>query len=236
MSVLAIHLARVPMAMAANGSPFRASWSLLNPQAARSFELLGGHVGKPVRIAAMFRSPEQSLIARADKTGIQAPGFSAHNFGLAIDIAVEEMMTAIGCDKLELDRLMQTGGWYCHRRDGRIGPECWHYNFLGPDREARVYLELGGQGSNTSQAIEGKIRSLYASGFTVNTSQLQTALKKLRLYRGEIDGHVGPRTRAAIQCFQQAWSLPPTGEPDERTQRTLAVVSADLVVNGRVSG
>lgn len=233
MPVLAIHLQRVPMVLGADGSPFRASWSMLHPEAARSFELLAAHVGRPIRVTDMFRSPEQSLIARANHTGVQAPGFSAHNFGLAIDVSVEPLMGSLGCDKLELDGLMEKGGWYCHRRDGRMGPESWHYNFLGPDREARIYLELGGNGANTSQAVEGKIRSLYGPRFAIDASTAQSALKRMRLYRGEADGIGGPRTRMALELFQRSWGLAPTGELDERTQRTLAVVSADIFVNGR---
>src|SRR3990167_4865350 len=44
---------------------------------------------------------------------------------------------------------------------------------------------------------------------TDRTRQIQAALKNAGFYKGEIDGRVGPRTKAAIRAFQKAKKLNP---------------------------
>ena len=48
----------------------------------------------------------------------------------------------------------------------------------------------------------------------VQLIDIQTALARLKLYDGTIDGVPGPKTRAAIQQFQQQAGLEPTGHID----------------------
>lgn len=45
-------------------------------------------------------------------------------------------------------------------------------------------------------------------------ADIQSALAKMNLYSGDVDGLHGPKTRAAIQRFQQVAGLQPTGEID----------------------
>jgi peptidoglycan hydrolase-like protein with peptidoglycan-binding domain len=45
-------------------------------------------------------------------------------------------------------------------------------------------------------------------------ADIQTALAKMNLYAGTVDGLPGPKTREAIQKFQQEAGLQPTGEID----------------------
>jgi peptidoglycan hydrolase-like protein with peptidoglycan-binding domain len=45
-------------------------------------------------------------------------------------------------------------------------------------------------------------------------ADIQSALAKLKFYGGTVDGLPGPKTRAAIQKFQQEAGLQPTGEID----------------------
>ena len=45
-------------------------------------------------------------------------------------------------------------------------------------------------------------------------ADIQSALAKMNLYAGTVDGLPGPKTRAAIQKFQQEAGLQPTGEID----------------------
>jgi len=51
--------------------------------------------------------------------------------------------------------------------------------------------------------------------------QIQTALIKAGLYRGEIDGKMGPRTRRAIKEFQKAKKLNPDGVVGSKTWEAL---------------
>ena len=52
-------------------------------------------------------------------------------------------------------------------------------------------------------------------------ASLQTDLKALGVYTGEIDGIYGPSTTAAVEEFQKQASLPVTGLPDPATQQAI---------------
>lgn len=227
MALLRLVLSRVSVLgiYGRSGDAFPVAASLLHPEAAKSFEALERGFTR-IRCSDVFRTPEQSLAARASKAGVQPPGFSAHNFGLAIDIDVDRMMREQRLTKPQLDSIMAEHGWWCHRRDGVPGAmESWHYNFLGPETIARPFLSLCQK--NTAPAIEAKIRDTYGDQLEIEPVEAQLALSKMGLYRGSADGIFGQRSKAALQAFQRAWELSPTGELDARTQRTLALVSAD---------
>lgn len=52
-------------------------------------------------------------------------------------------------------------------------------------------------------------------------SGVQGRLRGLGFYFGEVDGDVGPKTRSALERFQQARGLSPTGEADDDTVAAL---------------
>jgi len=60
-----------------------------------------------------------------------------------------------------------------------------------------------------------------------DVSYLQRALTHLGLYHGAIDGDFGPGTEAAVQAFQQHYSLTPDGVCGEKTWELLARVYAE---------
>ena len=230
MALMQIKLVRVDVLgiYGKSGDAFPRSASLLHPDAAAAFVAACRNVA-PVRCSDVFRSPEQSLAARAQKSGVQPPGFSAHNFGLAIDVDQARMMRDHNLTKPALDQALAAYGWHCHRRDGVPGAfESWHYNFLGQGAAEKPFLALANR--TTAPAAEAKILELYGEAFQLDPVEAQTALASLNLYRGEADGILGPRSKAAISAFQRSWELPATGELDQRTQRTLATVSAQLQI------
>ena len=51
----------------------------------------------------------------------------------------------------------------------------------------------------------------------LSPKQIQRALKKAGFYKGQIDGKIGPRTRAAIIKFQQSCGLRDDGVVGKRT-------------------
>lgn len=157
-----------------------------------------------VVISDMFRSPESSKRAVAEGRGAQPPSFSAHNYGLAVDLDIDDTMTHIGVKKkVDLDMWMRERGWYCHRVDHKMGHEAWHYNFLGDP-----LLVISPKVKSTAGYIEQEIRKRYAS-FWMNASSMhcQELLRQLKLYGGEIDGKIGPLSRQAIMAFQRTWDL-----------------------------
>ena len=69
---------------------------------------------------------------------------------------------------------------------------------------------------------------IYASNPEMDPGQVvanvQAALQQQGLYQGEVDGILGPQTRAALAEYQSAQGLEPTGAVDEPTLETLGMV------------
>lgn len=233
MARLSLSLVRVPNVLGIYGASkdvFPARMALLHPEAAAAFATVEKQLGMRLRVSDMFRTAEQSMQAREEKSGVMPPGFSLHNYGIAIDIATDSMLATTKLTKPALDLLMRDSGWYCHRKDGKRGSEDWHYNFLGVGSAADPFLAASAKSTNTSAAGDAKILSLYADGLKLEPKEVQECLAHLKFYGGEADGIIGPRSRQAIMAFQRAWRLQPSGQVDARTERTLAYVSAELVI------
>jgi len=161
----------------------------------------------------VFRSMASSLVAAAAKRGVQPPGYSAHNFGLAVDLDVSRSMKRLEVQtKPELDARMRRAGWWCYRSDGTLQRESWHYTWGA---------EAPGAG-----AIEATIQRFYGGAFQYDSASAQEYLARLRLYDGTIDGKLGPQSRQAVVLFQRQWKLPEDGKLDAKTKRLLAVASA----------
>ena len=69
---------------------------------------------------------------------------------------------------------------------------------------------------------------IYASNPEMDPGQtvanVQAALQQQGYYQGEVDGVLGPQTRAALAEYQSAQGLEPTGTVDEPTLETLGMV------------
>ena len=168
MSLLAIRLKRIPNILGIYGpnkDQFPARMSMLHPDAAAAFDAVIALTGQRLRVSDMYRTPAESLKAMQTKRGVQPPGYSAHNFGFAIDIDTDAMLAALKCTKAVLDVTMQSKGWYCHRKDSKRGMEDWHYNFLGDD-SAR-WLASASASSLTSAPV-----TLASVNFCANASAM----------------------------------------------------------------
>ena len=228
MGLLQIKLVRVPNVVGIygkSGKEFPARMAFLQPDAAAAYAAASK---LKLVVSDMLRSAEESLMARQQKSGVQPPGFSAHNYGFAIDIATDAVLKATKLTKPALDKELEEYGWYCHRKDGKRGMEDWHYNFLGNRDEAAPFLKVCERSSNRSGAIEAKIKAVFGDGLKLTPEEAQTALSKLKMYRGEIDGKFGNQSKTALMIFQRAWKLPETGALDDKTERTLAFVTAEV--------
>ena len=177
----------------------------------------------------VYRSPESSLAARRTKRGVQPPGFSAHNFGLAVDLDVGACLKLGKLRYPELVENMRQGNWYCHRRDlDQTASESWHFNFLGPGA-AQLLKEADPQAANTwAWPVESRIIELYGEAFKLTDLEVQMGLAALRFYTGDLDGALGSLARESIAAFQRAWGLPDDGVAGPRTRRVLAVVTAEV--------
>lgn len=213
------------------GDYFPPSAALLHPQAADAYVRLERETGKRLRVSDIFRTPESSLMAMQQKAGVQPPGFSGHNFGFSIDVDVAACLKSFGLDKAGFDSLMETYGWFCHRKDHARAFEEWHFNYFGIGDEAAPFLAACAKSTVTSAGVEAKILQHYGAEFKLDTEALQQQLQKLKMYGGSIDGDFGPRSQAAVLAFERAWRLPEDGQPDARMMRTLACVAAERVID-----
>jgi hypothetical protein len=158
----------------------------------------------------IFRSAQGSRDARRKKGGIVQPaGYSAHNYGLAVDLDIGAIMKELRITKKQLDELLENYGLYCHRTDHALGSEAWHYNCLGPSPEQ--WLKEGER--TTANAVERKIQGLYGESFRMEPGEILDALAKLKIL--------------SVVEFQRAWDLVADGIAGPKTQRTLALVSAE---------
>ena len=195
----------------------------LAPEAAASYMRLERSDHR-LRVSDMWRSAESSLQAGQEKRGVKPPGQSGHNFGFSIDIDVNWLLKEYRINKAQLDAQMVQAGWYCHRKDHEIDNECWHYNYFGADPGR--YLNAANSYGSTAPGLEMLIQERYGGMFTLTPLEIQTVLKSMRLYSGDLDGDLGPLSRQAVKAFQRAWHLPETGLAGADTQRLLAFIGS----------
>jgi len=220
--MLTIDLTAVPVCLGiytVQGVPHKSMpprMRFLHPDAAAAFT----KIAPWVVVSDMFRSPESSLQAVREGRGARSPGYSAHNYGLAIDVDIPLSMKNLGVKtKQAFDGEMAQHGFYCHRRDHVIAFEAWHFNYLG--------VNAAVAGALTSDEVEAKIVTLYGKFLRPDEHTCQRMLAKLKLYDGEIDGLIGPRSREAIRAFERTWGLNVDGVLDAKTRRTLAYVTCE---------
>lgn len=83
-----------------------------------------------------------------------------------------------------------------------------------------------GQGSMSSEHSSGMSRGGSAQNVSPQeVKQAQTELQQQGLYKGKIDGIVGPATKSAISQFQKREGLPQTASLDQQTMQHLMSTS-----------
>ncbi len=185
----------------------------------------------PLVFSDIYRSPASSAEAYARKTGVAKPGYSGHNYGISVDLAVDATLKRYKWTYPQLVNVMINNDWtpfQGKKSDNQYirGKEDWHFNYAGQF----------GQDLHGSAVVEGWIRDNIQ--FDMDIQSIQAMLAKLKFYHGDADGKIGPLSTEAIKKFQQAW-LPKTfgvsGKLDELTIRTINIVSTDVIdENGKV--
>lgn len=212
------------------GKPVPKWMRKLAPDAAASLIKLDRDTGG-LSYTDLWRSAEVSLMARQSKRGVQAPGYSGHNYGFSVDLDLEGTKKKRGWTYLQIIEAMQAHGWYCHRQDGKDGrSESWHFNYFGKDYPKYLKHSSSHISSSWSQPVEALMQERYSAQMKLSDIEVQASLKKLKFYSGELDGKIGPISRAGISQFQKAWDLQATGMADLRTQRTLAFLTAEITL------
>lgn len=179
----------------------------------------------------VLRTAESSLLARRQGRGAQRPAYSGHNYGVSVDVDLDQTTKAMGTVFGKLVDWMASHGWYCHRRDRQVGHEAWHFNYLGTADPGQYLKDVKDTKPGTWHlAIEARIWSMYARQLDLDPRGSQGALQKLGLYHGDLDGIIGPLSREAVRCFQRTWDITETGDLDRHTERTLAFVTMEKLI------
>lgn len=188
----------------------------------------------PLVFTDIYRSPASSAEAYARKTGVAKPGYSGHNYGVSVDLAIDATMKRHTMDYNTLCRHMIAFGWTPYQgvtstSTYKRGKEDWHFNFIGD----YASTPLGGSPKPGSDQMNQWINSNFS--FPDDIRSIQEMLTKLRFYQGAIDGEAGPLTIEAIKKFKRAW-LPSTfhtsSKLDETTARIINIVACDVEMNG----
>lgn len=210
-----------------DGKPVPAWMRLMHPSAAEALVALETKYG-PLSYTDIWRSAEVSLHAQESKTGVQAPGFSGHNFGFSVDMDVDGCQKKAGIRYQRLLEIMAEFQFFCHRRDGSLGSEEWHFNHF-PD--PKYLARMDSKNHHTwSHGIEQRIVDIYGGQFILDVRSVQQSLAQLKLYSGPLDGEPSAILTQSIRAFQRAWKLSDDGVTGPMTQRTLAFVAANKIV------
>jgi hypothetical protein len=208
----------------------------LHPDAARSLVAIEEEHPATFFYSDVLRSAMSSLDAVRRGRGAQPPAFSAHNYGVAVDVDLGETLkrgrTRGLMSYAALLRYLEGRGWYCHRRDGRDGKEAWHMNYLGTGDVSRYFEGVDMRHRTWDDVAERRILEVAAAGggLELDAVGVQTCLRKLGLYPGELDGDIGPLSREGVRAFQRAYGVKEDGKTTPRTQRVLAFVAAEVVL------
>lgn len=107
---------------------------------------------------------------------------------------------------------------------------CWLFAAMSASVCANLLLFQpkldAGNASTDSKALRmaaGLTGAKSAGQVTDTVRAIQRELKELRLYPGQIDGKPSPLIHAAIVAYEQAQTLPITGEPTQALLRDLIV-------------
>jgi hypothetical protein len=202
----------------------------LAPEACAAFRLLEKDTDGLI-YTDLWHDGTQSLLARRTRKTTNLPGYSPHNYGLALDLDLGQVLEQKKISYEDLLYVMKRRGWYSHRRDGKVDEAgSAHFNFLG-DGDVDSYIELATfDPLSWERPIEKRIYEKHITDFSLSPAQIQSLLKKLGFFHGEVNGDYDIYFREAVMAFQRAWDLPDSGTPTTAFQRVLAFVAAEITI------
>ncbi|WP_297360747.1 peptidoglycan-binding domain-containing protein [Acidiferrobacter sp.] len=80
-----------------------------------------------------------------------------------------------------------------------------------------------GTGAPRTTGAGAMTGSAHKPGSSPRIKSLQSALNRKEHAHLAVDGKMGPETRAALEKFQKAHGLKPTGHPDKATEKDLGL-------------
>jgi len=165
----------------------------------------------------MFRTFKASMLARKRKPGLVAfPGYSGHNFGISIDLAIEPCLEALSemHDLVPPEPALSDLRWVLRRYNWTpIRSEPWHFN----------------HSEGLSHALPW-INETYGAHFNLTTWEIEAALFELGYNTYPIDGILDGKDTQEIRRFQRESGLQPDGIAGRKTQRLLSCLCAEIEV------
>jgi hypothetical protein len=207
---------------------------LLAPEAAVSLHVLEKDTDGKLIYVKLWNDATGTLMDRRTRVGNHLPGYDPHNYGLALNLDVPQILDQMKISYEDLLYVMKRRGWFCHRRDGSPdSPGSGHFNFIGDNNPDEYMKHATFDPVSWDTPIETRIHERYSSDFQLSPAQVQSALQQLGFFHGAANGEFDGYTREAILAFQRAWDLAESGTWNGALQRTLAFVSATIsLVNG----
>lgn len=201
----------------------------LHPEAARALLAFENDYAGILYLSDVLRSAAASFKKSSASKGAKPPGWSGHNYGLSIDVALKRTLKLSGWTFAMLCQKLADYGWHCHVRnlDGSRR-EAWHFNYLGDQADYYLQHTHIGKPATWDNAVEHRIMDFYGTEFERNGIHTQWRLASLDLYEGPIDGERGAATMRSIMSFQDRWGLLPDGVDGPKTRRVLALVTSRM--------
>lgn len=188
--------------------PARMSWATpdLKAAIARIGEDVAARGGR-FALSDLFRSYEMQLQAHLDYTSGKksafspAPGGSMHEAGRAFDVVIPDLKMSLA------------DFWAIAKAHGVVPiiatpdasqKECWHFECRGSHQLVYDHYAAG-KGSNMKPATAMAVSGILSLGLRVDSltdldaAAIQASLIRLGHDIGNIDGAIGPKTRAVIQ-------------------------------------
>lgn len=202
---------------------------LLDPEAADSLLSLERDTDGLIYLD-IWRDGIASLVAKRMSRTSHLPSYSAHNYGLAIDIDVTSILNQKKIRYEDLLHLMKRRGWYCHRRDGDSNKtNSGHFNYLGQEAE-RYLVKCSLDPITWGNPAELMIYERYGMQFPMSLKEAQEKLARLGMFKGKTTGTNDIYTREAVLAFQRAWNLIENGYVDDSFCRVLAFITAEIQI------
>lgn len=204
------------------------SFSYLSSEISQSFISMNNECEERIKYTDGFRSvlTQVKVIRTASKTKKRlyaSPSKSGHNFGMSLDVAIDESLSLLrqsekkslrdaGESRDSLAAYMQKFDW------SGISNEDWHFN--GPGFR------------NVTKAIDAR----YAAFFYLSAKDMQRCLNSLLVASLVEDGIIGKKTIAQVKAAKNMLSIEP--EDEEITPwfcRLLSCATATLKISRRWS-
>ncbi len=176
----------------------------------------------------MWRDPVGCMLARRVRHSSLSPGYTAHSYGLAVDLDLKTILDEKKIRYEDLLYVMKKRGWFCHRRDGQVDQaEAEHFNFLG-DMGEKYIVKTSMDPVTWGRPAEERVYEIHGKDFQTSLPECQRLLAKIGLYNGPFTDTHDQYTREAILAFQRTWDLVDDGTANPTFCRVLSYVSATL--------